>query len=367
MKLARLVVALVSVASAGAGVACGGGAVAPGPGDGGGTDATLVPLGAGDAGGTPEAATPVEGGAGAEAGEDGGGASTCAPPGVATNSALCVTVSPEAIAFLVDPRFDGKGLMELAVYSSAFASDGDGGNALAPAVIVGQPDGGTADGGFALVDLSGPEQVVRFEVRATTAYVRAIFVDNLATLVDGGTLQAGWWIGGFDLTHGFDKAPLVPIALTAGQGTSATVDLVALRQLTVTATRGPGVTPAGNGQGPLTSYVTNTNTPAAAGTYAFGAASSPCANVSGLNQATVLGWVVGDGPYWISATLDDFGVGGSVPGGLFALEYDGGVLTLPAADRLSYPANAYQVRGDAVLTLVGSWDGGADADTVSCP
>ncbi len=341
--------------------------MAPPQSDGGGPDATMVAVGGGDSGGTPEAAAPGEGGPGAEAGVAEGGASTCAPPLVSTNSALCVTVSPEAIAFLADPRFDGKGLMELAVYSSAIPNDVDGGNVLAPAVIVGQPDGGTADGGFALVDLSGPEQVVRFEVPATTAYVRAIFVDNLASLVDGGTLQPGWWLGGFDLSHGFDKAPLVPITLTEGQGTSAVVDLVALRQLTITAIRGPGVTPAGNGQGPLTAYAVNTTTPTAAGTYAFGAASSPCANVSGSNQATVPGWVIGAGPYWISATLDDFGAGGTVPGGMFSLEYDGGVLVIPPADKLTYPANAYQVTGEAELTIVGSWDGGADADTVSCP
>jgi hypothetical protein len=38
---------------------------------------------------------------------------------------------------------------------------------------------------------------------------------------------------------------------------------------------------------------------------------------------------------------------------------------VPAADQLTYAANAYEVTQSVALTLVVPWDGGAD--NVSCP
>jgi hypothetical protein len=278
-----------------------------------------------------------------------------------------VTISPEAIAFLSDPDFDGKGLLTVGVFSDAHPTVDAG---LA-AVLLPSPDAGTADGGAALVDLSMPVKPVRFELPAATVYVRAIFIDNPASLADGGTLQAGWWIGGLDLSMGIEDAPLVPVSLTAGQATNITIDLIALRKLTVTVSREPNLTPAGNGQGPLTITAVNTSAIGSSGTYLFGAAESPCADVSGdagVTGVSVPGWVIGTGPYWLVATLDDFGAGGSFPaGGMFSLLVDGGVYAIPAQDEIAYAAGAYQVTGTAKLTYVNPYDGGADADSVSCP
>jgi hypothetical protein len=356
-----------AVGAAGLAAACSGGSSnggAPGGSDGGGGDAT-VPVGEG---GGPEggeaAATAPEGGSGGVADAGDAGASACAPPGVATDSVLCVTVSHEAIAFLSDPAFDGKGLLTLGVYSNATAGD-DAGYA---ALLLPSQDAGVGDAGLALLDLSQPVPVVRFELPATTAYVRAIFIDDPATLADGGSLQAGWWLGGYDLSHGIDNAPLMPVPLTAGAVKDVTIDLVALRQLTLTVTRAPGVVPAGNGQGPITALAANTGILSDASTYLYGLGRSACGDVSGDASAVVPGWVLGSGPYSMVVTLDDFDAGGDFPaGGMFSLVLDAGLLAVPSTDLLTYDAGAYQVTGSATLTYVNPWDGGADADTVSCP
>jgi hypothetical protein len=353
----------IAVGAAGLAAACGGGnnGGTPGGSDGGG-DATM-PVGEG---GSPqgEAAAPEGGSDGSVADASDAGAAACAPPSVATDSVLCVIVSPEAIAFLSDPAFDGKGLLTVGVYSNATAAD-DAGYA---AVLLPSQDAGVGEAGVAQLDLSQPVPVVRFEVPATTAYVRAIFIDNPATLADGGGLQAGWWLGGYDLSRGIDDAPLMPISLTAGAAKNVAIDLVALRQLTLSVTRAPGVVPAGNGQGPITALAANTGVLSDASTYLYGLGRSACGDVSGDASAVVPGWVLGNGPYSMVVTLDDFDAGGDFPaGGMFSLVLDAGVLAVPSTDILAYDAGAYQVTGAATLTYVNPWDGGADADTVSCP
>jgi hypothetical protein len=332
----------------------------------GGTDATTTVIEAG--GGESDVAAQEAGLDGASADANDSGATACAAPSVSTNAALCVTITPEAIAFLSnDPAFDGKGLMTLGVYSNAGASDDAG----IEAVLLPSQDAGVGDAGFALLNLAAlPAPVARFELPVTTAYVRAIFVDDTASLADGGGgLQAGWWLGGYDLSHGIDNAPLMPVELTAGAGTNLAIDLIALRKLTLTVTRDPSVIPAGNGQGPLTAVAVNTPVITSdGGAYLYGVGQLPCADLSGDAAASVPSWVLGNGPYWIAATLDDFGVGGNFPAGaLFSLALDGGVATVPSIDELSYEAGAYWVNGSATLTYLNPWDGGADADTVSCP
>jgi len=372
--MTRTKIALVvglTAGAAGAAVACGGGGSngsSPGSQSDGGPDATMVvneggapspEAGAGEAGADGSNGTGADGG-------DGGATTACAAPSASTNAALCVTITPEAIAFLSDPAFDGKGLMTIGVYANAGGSDDAG----VAAVLLPSQDAGVGDAGFALLNLAAlPAPIQRFELPAGTSYVRAIFIDNPASLADGGGLQAGWWLGGYDLSQGVDNAPLLPVTLTAGAGTNLTIDLIALRKLTLVVTRDPSVIPAGNGQGPLTAVAVNTPVLSSdAGTYLYGVGQLPCADVSGDAAATVPGWVLGNGPYWIAATLDDFGVGGNFPaGGLFSLVLDGGVATVPSIDELSYEAGAYWVNGSTTLTYLNPWDGGADADTVSCP
>jgi hypothetical protein len=362
---------------------CGGESSSPaGTNDGGATDATIDSAAQGDSG---EAGLPNEASASdtLTAGDTGlasdanstddvrdaaeAGLPPCPPPADPTTSSLCISLNPEAIAFLSDPAFDGKGLLVLQLFSRPHPDDDAGDSAVTPPLLLpSQPDGGTADGGFALLDLSQPVPQVRFDGLPTLVYARAVFVDDPTTLGKGG-VQAGWWLAGLDLANGIDKAPLSPVALTAGQGTSVSLDLIALRKLTVTVARASGIAPAGNGQGPVVTVAIDTDKIGGdAGGHLWGAGALACGKVDGISQAVVQGFVIGKGPYWIVASLDDFGVDASFPaGGLSSLILDGGGLFVPASDKVMYPANAYQVTATAALTFVSPWEGGVDP--VSCP
>jgi hypothetical protein len=308
-------------------------------------------------------------GAPLEAAVDAG--SPCAPPTSAAQAALCVSLTPEMITFLADPAFDGKGLLVVQVFSRAHPDDDAGDASIAGPLLFPAQDGGASDGGFAQIDLSQPLPQIRFDgLPATTVYARAIFVDDPSTIASG-QIQAGWWIAGLDLTDGLDKAPLKPVVLAAGAGTFDSLGLVAFRKLTTAVSLAPGVVPAGNGQGPITTIVVDTATPGGgdSGTRLFGSGSLKCGNVSdsGPGDASVPGFVIGKGPYWLAASLDDYGVGTSFPpGALISLVVDdAGALAVPAADMLTYPAQAYQVTSSVAFTLALPWDGGPD--TVTCP
>src|SRR5262252_2520161 len=116
---------------------------------------------------------------GADAGSDARDASPpfdagppCAPPTDKTKSALCVVVAPEAIAFLSDPNFDGKGLLAVDVHDAPNPDAPDGAPlpSLQTTILPGLDAGE--------LDLSAPIPVVRFDGLPPTVYPRAIFVDS---------------------------------------------------------------------------------------------------------------------------------------------------------------------------------------------
>ncbi len=304
------------------------------------------------------------GGSGSSGSSSGGveaGPPACAPPTDPSKAALCVTLAPETIAFTGDARFDGKGWLIAQVFDSQFPDYPDGGSkpALATTVLpAGAPDAG-------VLDLSQGIPVLRFDDLPDKVYARAIFVDDPAP--PAGTIAAGTWLAGYDLTGGIqNQLPLAPQTLTPGSGTAVTLPLVALRELIVTMDR--GVTPAGNGEGPATFAATPDQVPSSS-SHILGIGQSACARVDGTNQAQVSGFVIGKGPYYVAGDLDDFGSGdgGNLPpGSLVDLEANGaGGYRIPAADQLTYPANAYRVSQTITLGLV--IPGAPATDTVSCP
>lgn len=326
--------------------------------------------GDGDSGATAEAASGTDGAAGADAtqGGDAGDAGitaetgpSCAPPTDPTKSALCLTLTPEDIAFTSDPRFDGKGWLVAQAFGTSLPDLPDGGELPALAALElppGGPDAGPA------VDLSQPVPTLRFDGLPPTVYVRAIFVDSPAP---DPTVQAGTWLAGYDLSKGLlDSTPLVAHSLPTGVGTSVSLPLLALREMSVTMDR--TVTPAGNGEGPATIIATPDQVPSST-TSIFGLASSACARVDGANSAEVTGFVIGKGPYYVVGILDDFGLAdGGVslaPGALVSLDVTDAGLAIPTADLMTYPANAYRVSETISLDLV--IPGAPATDTVSCP
>ena len=287
----------------------------------------------------------------------------CAPPIDPAKSAICLTLSPEAIAFMSDPALDGKGYLVAQAFGVAVPDLGDGGSVAALATVV--LPGGDAGVDAGPVDLSHSLPVVRFDGLPQTAFVRAIFVDDPGPAAG---LHAGDWLAGYDMSAGIYKGvPLAPQALTAGEGTAVTLNLVALRKMTITLGRTAAL--EGNGQGPATVLAASQQN-LGAGAHLFGLGTAPCANVSGTLTADVAGFVFGQGPYFVTGVLDDFGAsdGGAffAAGSLSSLEVtaDGGA-QIPAANALSYAPTAYAVTKTIALGFVGPGDAGTDG--VTCP
>ena len=295
---------------------------------------------------------------GPEAGEASTGTPPCAAPADPTKAALCITMTPEAIAYTSDPDFDGKGYLVAQVFGASLPDDPDGGEVPALAAqTFGAPDAGT-------VDLSQPLPTIRFDGLPATVYPRVVFVDG-PTL--SGSIGAGTWLAGYDLGQGLGgQPPLVAQTLVAGTGTSITMKLSALRELVVTMQR--TVAPAGNGEGAAT-FVATTDQVPASGSPLFGIGENPCARVDGNNMAQVTGFVIGAGPYYVAGVLDDFGLadGGVAlpPGALVSLQSENGGLQIPAAGQLTYPPTTYRVSQTISLDLV--LPGAPTADGVSCP
>jgi hypothetical protein len=148
-----------------------------------------------------------------------------------------VRFAPEAIQLVqASAALDGRGVLLVQVLTDP---RGDNDAAIgAPVVVPDQPDGG--DAGVQQIEL-GKLPVVRFDNLPPIVYVRALFVDDLSSF--GADPKPGWWLGGYDYSNGLANAPLKPISLPAGEGRETTVDLVALRKLTVTISRENGVDP----------------------------------------------------------------------------------------------------------------------------
>jgi hypothetical protein len=358
----RSVGAVGSIAMWGVAAACGGSSVdltsPDGSIDGAGSDSSGGGGSAFEAMAPPDAAAEDSADVAAEANAP----MTCAPPTDVTKAALCIIVSPEAIAFVAaDPSFDGKGLLAVDVHDTANPDGPDGGSLPALQGMT-FPSG---DAGGAETDLSSPLPQVRFDgLPPGVVYPRVVFVDSRNTDKVG----AGWWLGGYDLANGLKKPTLLSsVTLAPGVATTITIELTALRALGVTLTR--SVTPIGNAEGPAVVVVTADSTPNDASAL-FGAATGPCANLAAADaSAAANGFVFGTGPYYAVGVLDDFEADASVslpPGALSSLAMIDGSLASPPSARLEYAPRAYVVQKTLDLDLSMPMPD-AGADPVSCP
>lgn len=325
----------------------------------------------GASGGGGTSATGGTGGATGGAGGTGGAPPVpCAPPTDPTKAAVCIQLAPEPMKFLpTDPKLDGKGVLVVELFDQQKVETADGGTI--PALAAKVFPAPAADGGQGEDTLANlTAQPIRFDgvPMPSSVYARAIFVDDTSLLSNPLDFPfPGVWIAGIDLSSGIAKnLPLLPVTAAAGQGTGATLKLWALRKLSVQVSKAAGLAPKGNGQGPLSALVTDksqlTSTSAV-----FGIGSLPCADVSGTQKPTVNGILIGTGPYWLTAVLDDFGVGANdLTGALAALEVTGGGPKIPAKNQLSYPADAYVVLASVELSIAfDPADGGSDSVTCS--
>lgn len=288
----------------------------------------------------------------------------CPAPIDPTKAALCLALDPEEIAFLAnDDRLDGNGILFISIYDKPNPSNAD--SPLDADLEPPQPATGYVT--KSLAELTATPY--RFDGLPDTVYARAFFVDDVEGATPD-TLVPGTWVGGMDFSNGFvENAPIEPIALEKGKATTVKMPLSALRKLSVEVSRSANPATGGDAQGPLTVIALASQTIDLSNNNdnrIFGLGDLACANVSGSNKVTVEGVVFGNGPYWLTGVLDDFGQGGfAPPGSLASVEFSASGLKVPDQNELSYPADAYVVNHSITLNVVAP--GATGTDSVSCP
>lgn len=334
----------------------------------GGTGGSVGGTGGTGGGGAGTGGSAAAAGSGGTAG-DGGTTVPCDDPSDSTKAALCLALEPETIQFLPsNPAFDGKGVLFVEIFDTP--TPALGATPIASQLLPAQ-DGG-ADAGFVEATLAQLTAApIRFDGLSATdkLYARAIFVDNDAVLSAGAPLP-GVWFAGIDLIDGIGGTPpLYELSLTAGEGTGIVRKLIALRKLSVTVSRASGVSPKGDGQGPLT-FVAVDGVQVAPTTNIWGLGSALCGDLSGTSPFTVEGFVVGSGTKHLLAVLDDFGVGsaGLPAGAMTNGQVSGTTFTIPTGDSVSIPFDAYAVLANVELgTAFDGPDGGADNASCATP
>jgi hypothetical protein len=321
-----------------------------GSGAGGSASAAGGSSGANASGGAPGAGGSAEGGLGTGGTSAEGG--PCAPPALATDTALCLRFSPETIVPRADKALDEWGVLVVQVFDTPNPPDKNASQvALAERVL---PANSASGGEIALSALRPMRLVHAFP---STVYVRAFFVDNPDVLAQGNKIAWGVWVGGVNLADGIQKnEPLLPVPLEVGRGNLLDLTLTALRRLDVTVKT--TATPIGDGQGKLDVIAVDKPDPGKKPAV-FGSASTPCADVT-AGDVTLTGVVVGDGPYYVTGVLNDLGTPGDLPpGSLVSLEPTDGGFQIPT--ELTYGKGNYRPSVTIDLNYVVPL--GADAGT----
>jgi hypothetical protein len=269
----------------------------------------------------------------------------CVAPTDPSKTSLCVELVPEDIDFIPsDPDFDGKGQLTYEIFTTP-----DPTVAAAIATVI----HGAGDN---QIDLSKPIGAERFDGLPSAVYVRVSFADGDPLR---GALWGGTWAAGTDYAKGLaDSMPLMPVALTPGHGLTVSMKLWALRQLRVQLSRGADLSPAGDGEGPITVAAID-----GVSYKAYGIARG-CANINTTASMDLVGFVVGTGPYLAVAVLDDFGLGtgnaGFPPGSIVSFDPTSGA----SLDALGYGPRSYKVSSALSLkAVIDPPDGGADHGT----
>lgn len=306
----------------------------------------VPPPRAAEGAGSNAGSTPGEGPRPAEA--------ACPPPADPAHAAICLALSAEPIDLDADPRFTGRGTLRVAAYATPTPE---------PASLLGE----VVLGAGAPVDLRKLPPVVLGDLPPGDVHLEVRFSEGTATEL--ATPRAGDWIAGYDLAGGAVGARLDPVTLAAGQARPLRRTLQMLRELVVRAHRTPGVSPVGDGKGPLRAVASAApELDTKKGIRLFGEAEASCVDLSGGASAVARGWVVGPGPYWVFALLDDFGEGGLGPQGSL-LSIAGTTPTailLPQENKLEPGATAPAVTLEVELGTAAPPSGGL-ADGTTCP
>jgi hypothetical protein len=299
-------------------------------------------------------------------GDTGDSGTTCTNPTDATRGKACLVFTPEQITFAdAGPQLDGRGTLFIHVFDTPTPGD----TTVPLAVIVYPPP---TDAGLGQVSVDALPQIdidnlpTDLDGSPGNVYIRTLFVDNPLWLQTQKGLTYGLFIGGFNLNNGVQPPPpLRAVPLATGSGTVVRQPLTALRRFTSEVALGTGVTPAGNGQGPMLLGAFTQASPTNA--LVFGGLTIPCADVTRGNLP-VAGYFYSAGgatDFWVGGQLDDFGVGGSSPGG--SLISATALGEIPGTQHFTITADQYSV-SFAQITLTAVRPSAPDSgDSVSCP
>lgn len=264
----------------------------------------------------------------------------CDPPTDPSFGAMCLTLEAENVSLVPgDPELDGNGrLMVLVLDSPGFDDFGPTGNVLADYTTV----AATTEGAYSLPDL-------RFDYLPLHVYVLTVHYDNEGEFgVFPNIRRGGAWVGGIDTSLGFHHLSLEEIELPPGQGTHVHQKLGAMRRLNVEVQ--PNVTPSDDGQGRLvwTAYPMPTILD---GTAWLGHGNpDSCVDVT-AGPVRVEGVVLGPGPHFVVATLDDYNqlmgpyeslLPGTIPGSMVSGSQGApGVWNVPVGDSVEMMPSDY--------------------------
>jgi hypothetical protein len=302
------------------------------------------------------------GGAGAGGGGVGGtpdASSGCEAPSDEAAATLCLTFAPDPMTFEADPRFDGSGLLVVHVFDVAVPTDG-----VDVPIFESTLPSSAALGAEISLDALAPMRITLADAPAT-AYVRAIFFDNPEAF-ERDSLTPGTWIGGLDLSGGLvEDQALTAVPLSAGAPHELTLDLHALRALTVTVNA--TATPIGDGTGPLDLLVAG-DADVTGDPPVFGFATFSCVDVADLPQEFTVPTFAVTGTHYVTGVLNDLGLEGDFPPGLLAaldVDLDANTALIPVSVQFG---NDYTPTAAIDLSFVNPWpaDAGAVPSGAGC-
>jgi hypothetical protein len=324
---------------------------------------------AGSAGSAGAAGAAAAAGMAGAAGAGGSDAASCAPNPSGSSAALCLHLMPETMQTSAgEPDIDGVGILVVDVFDTPTPVPFDGGAAALPLARYVYPP--QNDSGLPVQVPVDQLPIVRLENLPTTAYVRAIFYDNLAAMQLQLTLW-GEWIGGINFATGIVNRPVEAISLTAGAGTDVDMPMKALRRVRALVSKAGFVTPADNAQGQLAFGVFQGQV-LQPGAYVYGAAELACVDLSSPSTVTPLtGFAVGSGDYYVGIRLDDLGLDDGtpnpIPGMLYGVEpNDLNLLMIPDENKITLAADQYAVQFNAD-PLNAVYPFSPEPPTTSCP
>lgn len=270
----------------------------------------------------------------------------CAVPGDTSRGALCLNLAPAQITVSPgDEDLDGMGVLVVSAFTES--SIDLAGEVPTPLETFTFPESGE-------ISISELPSIRFGDLPPGAVYVLAQFWDNPDETALSQISRGGAWLGGLDLSNGF-TGDLTEFTVDAGGARSITLPMRAVRRLVVSASLGPDVSAFDDANGWLEWAAYTTPNPTAS-TVPIGRGVRACATLLTGGPTTSQGFVIGSGPHFIVATLDDYDVGaggefaGTVAGSLVSGSGTGGSWDIPPADGIQFPQGSYSRSFSVELT-----------------